>query len=67
MAREVTKADIMKARQAIADFSDLEQEIERAKALGLDCSEHDERCKHAKKFLIAFNEMYSPQVSPQRT
>lgn len=60
MAGEVTKADVMKARAAIAKASEVEQEIAKAKACGMECEELDERCQHAKNSLIKYNEIYGP-------
>lgn len=62
MASEVTKADIQKSRRLIADLSDLERRINQAKAMGLECDEQEARCTHAKKFLLSFNEIHSPEV-----
>lgn len=61
MSDEVTKADVQKARQALSKVSELETKITKAKACGIECDELDERCQHAKQFLIHFNEIFGPE------
>jgi len=62
MSDEITKADVLSARKIIAKLSEIEPEIAKAKACGVDCAEEDERCRHLKETLIRYNELYGSTI-----
>lgn len=43
----LSKADIANLHKAVVVFNDAQQQIDKAKAAGIDVSEHEERQKHA--------------------
>jgi hypothetical protein len=63
----VTKADVDKARQALANNSNTEQLIIKAKACGLNCEAHDERCQALKTFLTRYLEVWGPEFPLRRS
>lgn len=60
----LTKADLANANSGIYECRVCEQEIERAKACGLDCAEQEARMMHLKNFFQQVLLNYPPQMKP---
>lgn len=62
---EVTKADITRAKQALARVVEAEHMIEENKACGITCDEAELRCQDAKKFLTNFLAIFQERAIPR--
>lgn len=62
----VTKADLAVAQRGHYEATELEKEIDRQRACGLDCDEDELRCRHLKEFFAKYQSQYGPLVSPVR-
>lgn len=64
MATPLTKTDISNCQAGMYECAELEKEIERAQACGLDCQEAELRNKHLQEFYRKVLENYSSLFTP---
>lgn len=62
----LSKADLKLAAQALYQCNQVDQQIEAAKACGLDCAEEETRCQHLKDFLSKVQETYQSPMNASR-
>lgn len=62
---EVTKADITRAKQALARIVEAERMNQENEACGITCDEAKLRCEDAKKFLTNFLAIHQERAVPR--
>ncbi len=62
----LTRSDISNAMKGHYECTELEKEIARQQACGLDCEEAILRNEHLKRFFQGIQDQYGPLVNPPR-